>query len=70
LDVWFASPEDVIIKKMAYFKEGQSEKHIRDILGVLKVRAEKIDRDYIAGWANQMQLAEVWRDILQRLGGP
>lgn len=35
---WFASPEDVIIKKLAYFKEGGSEKHIRDILGVLKIR--------------------------------
>lgn len=67
LDVWFASPEDVIIKKMASYKEGQSEKHIRDILGVLKVRAEKVDRDYIATWAERMQLTEIWLRILQRL---
>ncbi len=66
-DVWFASPEDVIIKKMVYYKEGQSEKHIRDILGVLKVRAEKVDRGYITAWAEQMELAEIWRDILARV---
>ncbi|MGE0607797.1 MAG: hypothetical protein AB7O62_11955, partial [Pirellulales bacterium] len=35
LRAWFASPEDVILKKLAYYQEGQSEKHIRDILGVL-----------------------------------
>jgi len=33
-----ASPEDVIIKKMEYSKEGESEKHLRDIIGMLKVK--------------------------------
>lgn len=32
-----ASPEDVVIKKLEYFKLGGSEKHLRDIVGILKV---------------------------------
>jgi len=67
LEIWLASPEDVIIKKMVYYKEGESEKHIRDILGVLRVRAEKVDRAYISDWADQMQLTPIWHEILQRL---
>jgi hypothetical protein len=47
-EAWFASPEDVIIKKLIYFREGGSEKHLRDIVGVLKIQAEKIDYEYIA----------------------
>jgi hypothetical protein len=66
IDVWFASPEDVIIKKLAYYHEGHSEKHLRDILGVLKVQAGKVDRVYISTWAGQMQLVDIWQDILAR----
>jgi hypothetical protein len=66
-DVWLSSPEDVIVKKMEFYKEGHSEKHVRDILGVLKLRGDKIDRDYITLWADRMQLSDIWRDILERL---
>ena len=40
----FASAEDVIIKKMEYYREGGSEKHLRDITGMLKVSGDEIDR--------------------------
>ncbi len=63
---WFASPEDVIIMKMAYFKEGQSEKHLRDIAGVLKIKGDKVDREYIAAWADRFQLSDIWRAILEQ----
>jgi hypothetical protein len=65
-EAWFASPEDVIIKKMEYYKEGQSEKHVRDIVGVLRVVAEKLDRAYITLWAERLQLTDIWRDIQER----
>jgi hypothetical protein len=69
-EVRFAAPEDVILKKLEYFKEGGSEKHIRDIAGVLKVQAERIDRQYIADWATRLGLGDTWRDVLQRVETP
>ena len=66
-DVWLSSPEDVIVKKMEFYKEGHSEKHVRDILGVLKMRGGQVDRDYITLWADRMQLSDIWRAILERL---
>lgn len=63
----FASPEDVIIKKMEFYKEGGSEKHLRDITGILKVSGEEIDRDYIAYWAERLRLMEIWDAIQRRL---
>ncbi|MGD9347104.1 MAG: hypothetical protein PVH84_14640 [Candidatus Aminicenantes bacterium] len=59
----FASPEDVIIKKLEYFKEGRSEKHLRDISSMLKISSELIDRSYIAIWANKLGLSELWGEI-------
>jgi len=58
--VSFASPEDVILKKLVYYREGGSEKHLRDIAGVLKVRGNRIDRRYISEWARRMGVSEEW----------
>lgn len=63
----FASPEDVIIKKMEYYKAGGSEKHLRDITGILKISGESVDRDYITDWARRLELAEIWDAIQERL---
>jgi len=62
----FASPEDVIIKKMEYYKEGSSEKHIRDILGMLKISGDMIDPKYISLWAKILNLEDIWEAIQER----
>lgn len=63
----FASPEDVIIKKMQYYKLGGSEKHLRDITGILKVSEGMIDYGYIESWAEKLDLVDVWQAILRKL---
>ena len=62
-----ASPEDIIISKMRYYKEGGSEKHLRDCAGVLVVQRETIDRDYIVQWCEYFHLTEIWQQILKRV---
>jgi hypothetical protein len=66
--VMFASAEDVIIRKMQYFQQGGSDKHVRDIAGVLKIRGDRLDRHYIAEWADRLALRDVWELILTRAG--
>ena len=63
----FASPEDVIIKKMEYFKEGSSDKHLRDIMGMLKISGELIDLGYITSWAKRLDLEGIWKTVQDRL---
>lgn len=62
----FASPEDVILMKMIYYREGESEKHLRDIGGVLRVQGTKIDREYIGDWADRLGVADIWHEVLKR----
>jgi hypothetical protein len=66
----FASPEDVILKKLEFYREGGSEKHIRDILGVLKVQGDRVDRAYITDWANRLGLTAEWDLVLAQLTPP
>ncbi len=62
----FASPEDVILKKMELFREGGSDKHLRDIAGVFKISGSQLDRAYLEEWVSSLGLDEVWRDVLGR----
>ena len=63
----FAAPEDVIIKKMEYYRDGGSEKHLRDIAGILKISGELVDRDYITDWAQRLGLNEIWDAVQKRV---
>jgi hypothetical protein len=62
----FASPEDVIVKKLEYFREGGSDKHLRDVVGVLKVQKDRIDRGYLADWIARLGLAAEWQLVEAR----
>jgi len=61
----FASPEDVILKKLEYFREGGSEKHLRDISGVLKIMGPELDQQYLVVWARRLGLSALWREICE-----
>ena len=63
-----ARPEDVIIGKLQYYQRGGSEKHLRDITGMMTVSREEIDETYVARWAEGMGLMKIWEAILRRLG--
>ncbi|MCU0285686.1 MAG: hypothetical protein MUF15_04735 [Acidobacteria bacterium] len=66
-EINFASPEDVILKKMEYYKMGSSEKHLRDIAGILKIYKGKIDFEYLKNWVSIFDLIEIWEAIEKRL---
>lgn len=63
----FATAEDVILKKMEYYREGGADKHLRDIAGVLRVSGDRIDRSYIHRWAEELGVDEIWTAIVNEL---
>lgn len=66
-DANFTSPEDIIIKKMDFYKEGESEKHLRDIAGIFKIYGKNLDTKYIEEWVNRLGLIDVWNIIEKKL---
>jgi hypothetical protein len=55
-----AKPEDIIIGKLQYFQMGSSEKHLRDIQGILRLSREKIDFAYLENWVKKLGLQTQW----------
>jgi hypothetical protein len=66
--VWFSSPEDVLLHKLVYYRlsGGVSEKHLRDIAGMMKLQGDKLDRDYISDWAGKLGVAAEWTMVGER----
>ncbi len=56
--IYIATAEDIIIKKLDFYREGGSEKHIQDISEILAETA--IDKDYIQKWVDHFGLNLQW----------
>lgn len=63
-DVMVTSAEDIILRKMLWYREGNevSDRQWTDILGVLKAQGERLDQDYLRYWAGELGID----DLLQR----
>ena len=53
-EVYLAKPEDIIIKKLVFYREGRSAKHITDIRGMLG--ETPVDHDYLNKWIAELKL--------------
>jgi predicted nucleotidyltransferase len=67
---YLATPEDVILGKLWYYEDGGSDKHLRDIAGILQVSGDQVDRDYVEHWAEQLGLLRAWQAAVRRLEAP
>ncbi len=56
-----APPEYVIVRKLEYYREGRSEKHLRDIRAMLAVSGEQLDRTTLSEWIQRRNLETEWR---------
>jgi hypothetical protein len=59
--VFVASPEDIILKKLDFFREGGSAKHLDDIRQILAFTV--VDRGYLDKWIVQLGLNIEWGQI-------
>lgn len=61
---YLASPEDTILNKLEWYRMGDhvSDRQWNDVIGVLKVQHDQLDRSYLQRWAEELGLA----DLLER----
>jgi hypothetical protein len=61
--IWVAPPEYVILRKLQFFREGQSEKHLRDIRSILAVSSAKIDSPVLEAKVRENELQAEWQMV-------
>lgn len=62
-DVYFTSPEDLILSKLEWYRQTTSSKHLEDVESVLKISGEELNRKYLRHWAEKLGIL----DILNKL---
>lgn len=67
-DLYFISPEDIILSKLRWRIKSQSEKQWQDVLGVLKVQGELLIFDYLREWAENLDVTEALEQACQEAG--
>jgi hypothetical protein len=65
LSGWFSPPEELIVKKLEYFRMGASSKHVRDIRSMLRISPEAIDLDRVEKLVRECGLEAEWMHVHQ-----
>jgi hypothetical protein len=58
--VWLAPPEYVILRKLEFYREGGSDKHLKDIIGVLDLSPDELDMDWLRQKVQDYGLTREW----------
>lgn len=66
LKIWIAPPEYVIIRKLEYFREGGSEKHLEDIGKMLPQLTGELDETFLRLEIEKRELKQAWLKAKKR----
>jgi len=58
--MWVAPPEYVILRKLEYYREGRSEKHLRDIARILEISGDQVDLRQLEQMVIDRRLDSEW----------
>lgn len=56
----FSPAEELIVKKLEYYRVGGSDKHLRDVRAILDISGPEVDLDRISDWVDRLGLEDVW----------
>lgn len=59
-DTHVATAEDTIIAKLEWATEGESERQLRDVAGILTVNRDTLDHLYLDRWITRLGLNGTW----------
>lgn len=63
----FSTAEDTILSKLEWYRVGgeASERQWRDVLGILKVQAGRLDLEYLHHWSKELKVDDLLERALQ-----
>lgn len=66
-EFYFSSPEDIIISKLQWYELGGkvSERQLLDVIGVIKVQGDSLDKKYLQTWAEKLGIFELLKNAFE-----
>lgn len=68
--IYVTSPEDIVLSKLEWYRLGGevSERQWRDVLGVLKTKAQELDLEYLRRWAKTLKVGDLLEKVMSESG--
>ena len=69
-EFYFSSPEDIIINKLQWYETGGrvSERQLLDVIGVIKVQGDLLDKGYLQNWSEKLGISELLKNAFTEAG--
>ena len=69
-EFYFLSPEDIILNKLKWYEIGNrvSETQRQDVIGVIKVQENSLDKKYLKTWAGKLNVFKLLVDAFNDAG--
>jgi hypothetical protein len=58
MQLFVASPEDMVIAKLEWSKLARSQRQVEDAAGILRLRRDSLDHSYLRKWISELGLEE------------
>ncbi len=62
--IYFISPEDLILSKLEWHKQGESTRQLEDIESILKISGDKLDHQYLKSWAKRLGVLDILNKLI------
>lgn len=59
--------EDLIVIKLKWYRESESDKHLNDAISILEIQENKLDTEYIQKWISHFRLEKEWKETTERV---
>jgi hypothetical protein len=57
--IWVAPIEYVILRKLEYYDQSGSDRHLRDVAMMLRISGDSVDSGSLLHWAERLELLEI-----------
>jgi len=62
--IYFISPEDLILNKLKWYKQTESNRHLEDIESIFKISGEKLNKNYLKQQAEKLGFLDILKQYL------
>lgn len=63
--IYFVSPEDLILIKLKWYKESESDRHFFDALSVYQTQ-KRLNKKYIKKWTELLDISQIFNKLIKQ----
>lgn len=65
-NIYFTSPEDLILIKLQWYKEAESSRQLEDVESIIKISERELDMSYLNDWASRLGVLDTLERLIKR----